>query len=57
MFQENDFKKRKPKIIYTDNATTFKAGAKCLTNVSQDEQFQDLLSKEKHHGGETNMNV
>ena len=36
-----------PNTIYLENAETFKAGAKRLKSINRDEQFHDLLSKEK----------
>ena len=37
----------KPNVIYSDNAKTFKAGAKWLNSINRDEQFHDFLIKEK----------
>ena len=36
----------KPKIVYSDNAKTFKAGAKWLANVNKDQELHDFLSSE-----------
>ena len=37
----------KPNVIYSDNAKTFKAGAKWLNSINRDEQFHDFLIKEE----------
>ena len=37
----------KPNIIYSDNAKTFKAGAKCLNSISRDQKFHDFLNMER----------
>ena len=37
----------KPKIVYSDNAKTFKAGAKWLANINRDQKLHDFLSSEK----------
>ena len=37
----------KPNIIYSDNAKTFKAGAKWLSSINRDAKFHDFLSKER----------
>ena len=37
----------KPNIIYSDNAKTFKAGAKWLNGINRDKKFHDFLSKER----------
>ena len=39
-------KKSKPKIVYSDNAATFKAGAKWLANINTDQKLHDFLSSE-----------
>ena len=36
----------KPKIVYSDNAKTFKAGAKWLANINRDQKLHDFLSSE-----------
>ena len=36
----------KPKIVYSDNAKTFKAGAKWLANINKDQELHDFLSSE-----------
>ena len=35
-----------PKIIYSDNAKTFQAGAKWLIKINKDEKFHNFLSNE-----------
>ena len=48
----NSFKRQqrgeanKPKIVYSDNAKTFKAGAKWLVNINRDQKLHDFLSSE-----------
>ena len=37
----------KPKIVYSDNAKTFKAGAKWLANINRDQKLHDFLSSDK----------
>ena len=37
----------KPNIIDSDNAKTFKAGAKWLNGINRDDKFHDFLSGEK----------
>ena len=37
----------KPNIIYSDNAKTFKAGAKWLNSINRDVKFNGFLSKER----------
>ena len=37
----------KPKIFYSDNAKTFKAGAKWLANISKDQKLHDFLNSYK----------
>ena len=36
----------KPKTVYSDNAKTFKAGAKWLANIKKDQKLHDFLSSE-----------
>ena len=36
----------KPKIVYSDNAKTFKTGAKWLANINKDQELHDFLSSE-----------
>ena len=36
----------KPKIVYSDNAKTFKAGPKWLANINRDQKLHDFLSSE-----------
>ena len=40
-------RRRKPNIIYSDNAKAFKSGAKWLKNINRDKQLHDFLIKEK----------
>ena len=36
----------KPKIVYSDNAKTFKTGAKWLANINRDQKLRDFLHSE-----------
>ena len=36
----------KPKIVYSDNAKTLKAGVKWLANINRDQKIRDFLSNE-----------
>ena len=47
IFKKLVLRRGKPSIIYSDNAKTFKEGAKWLKNINRDVKFYDLLSKER----------
>ena len=36
----------KPKVVYSNNPKTFKAGAKWLANINRDQKLHDFLSSE-----------
>ena len=40
------WRRRKPKIIYSDNSKTFKAGANWLANINRDQKLHNFLSSE-----------
>ena len=46
-FEKLISRRGKPNIIYSDNAKTFKAGAKWLSSINRDAKFHDFLSKER----------
>ena len=55
----------KPKIVYSDNAKTFKARTKWLANINRNQKLHDFLSSEtilwklhvpKHLGEVVNLN-
>ena len=39
-------RKGKPKIVYSDNSKTFKAGTKWLANINRDQKLHDFLNSE-----------
>ena len=45
-FKKMILRRIKPKIVYSDNAKTFKAGAKWLANINKDQKLQDFLSSQ-----------
>ena len=45
-FKKMILRRIKPKIVYSDNAKTFKAGAKWLANINKDQELRDFLSSE-----------
>ena len=45
-FKKMILRRIKPKIVYSDNAKTFKAGAKWLANINKDQELHDFLSSE-----------
>ena len=45
-FKKMILRRIKPKIVYSDNAKTFKAGAKWLANISKGQELHDFLSSE-----------
>ena len=45
-FKRRISRRRKPRIVYSDNARTFKAVAKWLANINRDQKLHDFLSSE-----------
>ena len=42
-FKRLILRRGKPKIVYSDNAKTFKTGAKWLANINRDQKLRDFL--------------
>ena len=45
-FKRLILRRGKPRVAYSDNAKTFRAGAKWLGNINKDQKLHDFLSRE-----------